>query len=349
MESFEGQLIAPEASVREAIAALEACPIKFLLVVDENGRLIGTLTDGDIRRGLINGDLRQPVSQVMHTWPTVARLGDDPAHIAALLAHPSIRYVPLLDADDRPVAIRSREEKIGSHEPRPETVLIMAGGEGARLRPLTLDLPKPLLPVAGRPILEWIIDHCVDYGLTRFVISVRYKSGHIRAFLGDGSAKDVQVAYVDETEPLGTAGALGLLDPVPEHPIIVMNGDILTKLNFDHLLEFHHREGGHATVCVRSYEATIPFGVVLANGHEVSAIVEKPSYSYNVSAGIYVLSPEVLAHVPRNRALDMPDLLSSLLKHGQRVVPFPIHEYWTDVGRMDDFVGADAEFRKSAK
>lgn len=213
----------------------------------------------------------------------------------------------------------------------------MAGGFGKRLYPLTQDCPKPMLKVGGKPILELILQSLVDAGFHRFYISTHYLPEMIREHFGDGSKWKVSIQYVHEDEPLGTGGALGLLPAgAIELPMILMNGDLLTRVDYRSLLEFHQRHQGAATLCVSEYESQVPYGVIQSEGHRITQIVEKPIQRFFVSAGIYILSPELIGRVAPGRRIDMPTLLQQEIGAGREVSMFPVHEYWLDIGRMDD-------------
>jgi NDP-sugar pyrophosphorylase family protein len=221
----------------------------------------------------------------------------------------------------------------------------MAGGFGTRLYPLTEDTPKPLLNVGNRPILETILSRFIKAGFHNFFISTHYKAEKVRAHFGDGSAWGVKIEYVNEEKPLGTAGSIGLLPKnLPKLPILMMNGDVLTKVNFEHLLAFHQEQKGIATMCIREYDVQIPFGVVNVEEQQAKSIVEKPIQKYFVNAGIYVLEPELVNKVNPNTPIDMPNLLEKQIKKGKSVSIFPIHEYWLDIGHMKEYKSAHDSF-----
>lgn len=229
-------------------------------------------------------------------------------------------------------------------------VLLMAGGFGTRLLPLTKETPKPLLKVGKLPILETIITQFIDAGFHNFYISTHYKAEMVRKHFGDGSAWGVSIQYIHETKPMGTAGSLGLLPrDIQDLPILVMNGDLLTKVNFEHLLEFHKEQGGVATMCVREYDFQVPYGVIESKECRITSIVEKPVHQFFVNAGIYVLNPALVKSVDGKTYLDMPSLLESRIENGEQVDTFPLHEYWIDIGHLEEFERANREVVNTIK
>jgi len=252
-------------------------------------------------------------------------------------------HLPVLDATGIVIGLEIMQNLVFD-APRTNPVLLMAGGFGRRLHPLTQNLPKPLLPVGKKPILETILVQLVEAGFSKFFIAVHYKADRVREHFGDGSQWDVVIEYLEEEKPLGTAGALGLLDPsIISVPLLMMNGDLLTRLNFGQLLDYHAAHGGSATMCVREYDVQIPYGVVQGEGMQVEDITEKPVQKFFVNAGIYVLEPKLVAQCKGDQAEDMPDLLRATIKRGGKVNMFPIHEYWLDIGRMEEYELAQIE------
>ena len=344
MKDWKRALISTDATMRAAIGHIDESSLQIAMVVDVNGRLLGTVTDGDVRRGILRGlAIDAPVTEVMNRKPTTAQRNDSREHIVALMRQRSVHQVPVLDSDGRVTGLEVFDEVLASLT-RPNTAILMAGGLGTRLHPLTENLPKPMLKVGGRPILETILQSLIDHGITRFQISVNFRAEMIKHHFGDGSAFGVKIDYLEETERLGTAGALSLLPQTVTHPVIVMNGDVLTKVNFQHLLDFHSSQGGSATMCVREHEFQIPFGVVALDNQRVTGIEEKPVKRMFVSAGIYVLAPTALSMIPTGKYFDMPMLFERLIASGDSVSAFPIREYWLDIGRMDDFERAVGEY-----
>lgn len=333
-----------EATIRDAITTIDSEPERIVLIVDKEQRLIGTATDGDIRRGMLAGYcLDDPVSLVMNATPESAGICDDSEGIDSHMQRMKFRHMPIIDEAGRVVDVRLLLD-FDDTSNKPNTVVLMAGGLGSRLRPLTDNQPKPLLPVGNRPILETIIKGFIDHGFSEFVITVNYKAEMVSSYFDDGSRWGVNIGYLKEDQPLGTAGALSLLPSRPKEPFIVMNGDILTKVNFENLLQFHHESNAVATIAVRQYDFRVPFGVIETEGHRLKNIAEKPIHEFIISAGMYVLNPEVLDLIPPEQATDMPTVLENLVAAGKEVSTFLIREYWIDIGRIDDFQRAKGDF-----
>lgn len=344
MKNWQNTLLSTRGTIGDALRALEAGSLQIALVVDQDNRLQGTVTDGDIRRAILRGlGLDSPVSEIMNRTPTTAYCTDDRQALWALMRNRRIHHIPVIDEKGCVVGLEVLDELLVATE-RDNPVIIMAGGLGTRLRPLTQNRPKPMLMVGERPILEHILISLAEYGYKNFFFSVNYLSQVIKDHFEDGSRWGVSITYLDEKQRLGTAGALSLLPDRPTKPFIVMNGDVLTKLNFQRLMETHEQKQASVTVCVRNYDYQIPFGVAKVEGDSLLSIVEKPVHRSFVSAGIYVLNPEVLDRVPCNTFYDMPDLISSLIQENEKVKVFPITEYWLDVGRPDDMQRAIQEF-----
>ncbi|MCL6598714.1 MAG: nucleotidyltransferase family protein [Alicyclobacillus macrosporangiidus] len=346
MNRWEQVLVSPDTVVLDVIGIIDRAGLQIALVVDEERRLLGTVTDGDVRRGLLRGvRLQDPVSSIMNPEPTTARLNDPRETVFAIMKLKRIHHVPVLDAEGRVVHIETLDGLIQSQE-RENWVVIMAGGLGMRLRPLTDHVPKPLLRVGNKPLLETIIGSFVDHGFRRFYLSVNYKAEMIKNYFGDGSQFGIEIRYLHEERRMGTAGALSLIRDRPNQPLIVMNGDLLTKVNFKQLLDFHNTHRAQATMCVREYTYQIPYGVVQIEEDRLVGIVEKPQQSCFVNAGIYVLEPDVLDLIPRDTLSDMPDLFAKLIQLGCVTAVFPIREYWLDIGLKDDFERANGEYHE---
>ena len=344
MKPWESILICPTASLGEAIAVLDRGGQQITIVVDVDRRLLGTLTDGDVRRALLKQmPLTTHVSEVMSSQPRTADRGSSRERLLALMEEHQLLQIPLVDAERRVVGLETLHGLLRKRR-LDNPVFLMAGGFGKRLQPLTDDCPKPLLKVGDRPILELIIETFIEAGFHRFFISTHYMSEMIREQIGDGSRWGISVRYVHEDEPLGTGGSLGLLPHAEiDLPMFVMNGDLLTNLNFHNLLAFHQEHVGVATMCVREYEHRVPYGVIESEGHRIASMVEKPVYRYFINAGIYLLSPDLVRSVRPGRRVDMPALLEEYIAQGMNVNVFPIHEYWLDIGRIEDFQRAQAE------
>jgi NDP-sugar pyrophosphorylase family protein len=287
-------------------------------------------------------DFNSPVTRIMNPRPMVALVGTPREALRSIMEQNSVLHVPLVDQKGRVKGLETFRELLQSPQ-RDNLVFLMAGGLGTRLRPMTNDCPKPMLPVGGKPLLESILESFISAGFHRFCISVHYLAERIRAHFGEGQRWGVDIQYVEETNPLGTGGALGLLPDTGKQPVLMMNSDVLTRVDFNSLLGFHSDHQAALTLCVREYDLQVPFGVVEGEGSMVSAIVEKPSHRFFVNAGIYVISPEVVDLCRPPRRLDMPDLVQALLADKRRVAMFPIHEYWLDVGRLEDFERAQTD------
>ncbi|WP_351014903.1 nucleotidyltransferase family protein [Shewanella sp. AC91-MNA-CIBAN-0169] len=335
--------LAPKQSIRDALEIINLHALQVALVVDENDRLQGVVTDGDIRRALLNNlTLDQSVVLVMNKNPITA-VFDIPKHqLIRLMEQNSILAIPLIQ-NGSVVGLQTLKQAL--NQPYYDNpVLIMAGGFGTRLRPLTDNCPKPMLKVGNKPLLEMTIINFAKAGFVNFYISTHFMPEQITEYFGDGSRLNVNISYIHEDEPLGTGGALGLLpDDIPQLPLIMMNGDVLTQVDVQRLLEFHNENNAQATMCVRDYEYQIPYGVINGNGNVVVSMEEKPIQRFFVNAGIYVVSPEIIKQVSVNQVVDMPTLLEDKIKVGGKVLMFPLHEYWLDIGRLDDFNRAQTD------
>ena len=332
-------------SLKTAIKVIHVGQLQIALVVDNNGGLLGTVTDSDIRHALIkHHGMDCLVEEVMNKSPTTALSSDTPDLIMAKMKNGNLLHMPIIDENGILVGLETFIH-LTYDKKYDNPVLIMAGGFGTRLHPLTEETPKPLLDVGNRSILETILVRFIKAGFHNFFISTHYKAEKIKEHFGDGSAWGVKIEYVNEEKPLGTAGSIGLLPKnLPKLPVLVMNGDVLTKVNFEHLLSFHAEQKGVATMCIREYDVQIPFGVVNIEKQQAKSIVEKPIKKFFVNAGIYVLEPELVNTVNPNTPIDMPNLLEKQIKNGKSVSIFPIHEYWLDVGRVKEYESAHESF-----
>ena len=319
------------------------------LVIDEQRHLIGTVTDGDIRRAILAGmDLELSISELLSQRQPVfasgaitAALGTDDTALLHLMTENGVRHIPLVDADGCVAGISFLTELVKEYE-LPLRALVMAGGYGNRLRPLTEELPKPMLPVGNKPLLELIVEQLKQAGIRQVNVATHYKSEVIAEHFKNGEAFGVDIRYVKEDQPLGTAGALSLLEEVDE-PLLVMNGDILTRVDFRALLHFHREHKADLTVCVRQYEFSVPYGVIDTDGVNVKGISEKPVVRQFINAGIYLLNPQVRRLIPNGQPYDIPDLIERLINEQRTVVCFPIREYWLDIGKVDQYDQAKAD------
>lgn len=336
-------IVRPNDSILHAMKVLDAGGKQVVLVVDEGRRLVATLTDGDVRRGLLSGvTLDEPVRRVMWINPVTVVQGERAEVIRHIMRSHGVRQIPVLDAEGVPcgLAVFDEDEDTCARDTR---VVLMAGGLGTRLRPLTEELPKPMLPVGDKPLLELIIQNFVNQGFRKFDISVNYRREIIQGYFGDGERFNCEIGYVVEEARMGTAGALTLLPQRPSEPFLVMNADLLTSVNFVTMIEHHKAYSALATLGAREYTIEVPFGVIGCEGEQLVEIVEKPVHRHLVNAGIYVLSPEALDYLQPGVPADMPDLFQRLMAAGQRASVFPLREYWLDIGAFSDLERAREE------
>ena len=344
--------IPPTSSIRKAIACIDRNEKGIALITDEKGRLLGTLTDGDVRRAMLAGDsLDTPIKELLarkassiYPHPITASVGTKRTDLLRLMKEHIVRQVPLLDAKGHIAGLATLDDLLPQEVPSLQAV-IMAGGYGTRLRPLTRKLPKPMLPVGKQPILELIIKQLRKAGIRNVNISTHYKAEKITRHFGDGSSLGVRLQYLTEDRPLGTVGGLGLMK-VPKEPILVINGDILTKVNFSTMLDFHREHKADMTVAVQKYDVQVSYGVVETEDYFVRRLTEKPKFLYFVNAGIYLLEPSVLRLIPKGEHFDMTDLIQQLLDQGRPVVSFPIREYWLDIGNHAEYNQAQGDVKQ---
>lgn len=338
------ELIDREGSLRDALRAIEQSLSKIAVVVDSEKRPIGTLTDGDIRRALLAGaELDAPVTAHMNPVPELAQRSEGPGRWLARMRRTRRAQLPIVDDQGRVVDVVSERQLLRALPRHDNLVFVMAGGLGTRLRPLTEEVPKPMLPLGSKPLLEHILVQFADQGFHRFCFAVNYKAEQIIGHFGDGREWDVSIQYLREERPLGTAGALGLLATAETRPLIVINGDVVTRLHFPHLLAFHTDQAAAATVCAKPHIIDIPYGVLDLEGSRIAALREKPTIEVPVNAGIYCLDwrmvdilRECQARDPARARMDMTDLLSLAMAHGLPVHAYPLQDYWIDIGRIDD-------------
>lgn len=336
-------LIKPEQSIREALRLIDSSSLRIALVVDAELHLLGVVTDGDVRRGLLrNLSIDSPVRMVMSTKPLVANIGSSRRDLVKYMQREQLLAVPLIDGDK--VAGLEILQRGGQYSKYQNPVFLMAGGFGTRLRPLTDNCPKPLLKVGDKPLLEIVLTSFINAGFVNFYISTHYLPEMIREYFGDGSKWNVKISYVHEDTPLGTGGALGLLpQDIPDLPIFIMNGDLLTNVDFEKVLEFHNSNNAVATMCVRDYEFQVPFGVINCEANRIISMVEKPVQRFFVNTGIYILNSSARRFVGKNVHLDMPELLEQLIAQQYNILRFPIRDYWLDIGRIEDYQRAQID------
>lgn len=342
-KNWKNVLLPPDSTIRDALQVIDSEALRVALVADQDMIFIGTVTDGDIRRGLLRGlNMDDTVAQIVNRNPKTVDPGVNREIHVEIMKKNGILCLPIVGKGKLVGLDTLQEALLGEVHENP--VFLMAGGFGTRLKPLTDQCPKPLLKVGDRPILETTIIQFANQGFRNFYISTHYMPEMIREHFGTGEKWGINITYVHEQVPLGTGGALGLLPGnIPKLPLILMNGDILTNINFAKILEFHHSHGGDATMCTREFEYQVPYGVVESNSYDVVRIVEKPIQRFHVNAGIYVISPSIIQTVQKDESVDMPSLLEMEIEKGKKVSIFPIHEYWLDIGRIDDFKKAQRD------
>lgn len=346
MKSIENIKLNINSTIKEALEIIDKGAIQIALVVDENDKLLGTLTDGDIRRGLLKGfDLTSTIEQIIFKTPTIAKISDTKEYILKIALEKKLHQIPIVDENDKLIGIVEIDELI---KPKNKTnkVVLMVGGLGTRLRPLTETTPKPMLKVGNKPILQTIVEKFAEYGYTNIIMCVNYQSDIIQNYFKDGKEFGVNIEYVFEKQRMGTAGALSLLKEKPNEPFFVMNGDLLTNVNFEHLHNYHIATNSIATMCVREYDFQVPYGVVNIKDSKIVSIEEKPIHKFFVSAGIYMLSQKVLDYIPQNEFYDMPTLFEKLISLNKNTVSFPLREYWLDIGRIEEYEKANQEYNE---
>ncbi|WP_010681184.1 nucleotidyltransferase family protein [Acetivibrio cellulolyticus] len=340
-------LVGMDETIKNAMQVMDAGAMGIVLVVDENKMLRGTVTDGDIRRAILSGkDLDLQIHNIMQagfTYVTEKQLNRQ--QILGIFDSKKIKQLPVLNQKKQPTGIYLMED-LFSHPTKNNPVLIMAGGLGTRLRPLTDDIPKPMLKVGEKPILETIIGQFRKQGFTHIYISVNYHSSIIENYFQDGSEFGVNIEYIKEKEHYGTAGSISLMKKYVDSPLFVINGDILTNLSFCSFLTYHNECSNDITVATRNYVFQVPFGVLNCESEKISSIEEKPEFSFSINAGIYILNPDMVDYIPDNTYFAMTDLINMAIKNDKNVGNYPIREYWMDIGRTQDYYKANEEINK---
>lgn len=344
MKNIERLLLTQNAQIKDAMYAINKGACKIALVVDEEMTLLGTISDGDIRRAILKGiSLDDTILDTYCKTPIVGCTTTSRADLLKLADKHRILRIPIINEQGKLIALDTLEE-LQQVPKKPNKVILMVGGLGTRLRPLTNNVPKPMLEVGGKPILETIVKKFISNGFTNIVMCVNYKSEIIKDHFGSGEKFGVTIEYVHEDKRMGTAGALTLLKEKPTEPFFVMNGDLLTDVNFESLLDFHMLNNAMGTMCVREYDFQVPFGVVNLKGHDIKSIVEKPIHNFFVSAGIYMLDPKCIDLIPKDEFYDMPTLFDQLIKEEKNAISFPLSEYWLDIGRLEEYEKANDEY-----
>lgn len=345
MKNWRDAVLSKTATVREAMRTLSSSSMRVVLIVSGE-RLIGTVTDGDIRRGLLRDvHMEDSVSSVLNDTPSVARQGISKKDAFRMLDDLDLLAIPVVDSDGRLLELLTLSSLMHADR-KPNPVFIMAGGFGSRLRPLTENCPKPMLPVGDKPLLQHQIEQLIRQGFTEFYISTHYMPDRIRDYFGNGSDRNVSINYVHEIEPLGTGGALGLLpDNLSDHHLLMMNGDVLTDLDFSELIDSQSKHNSDIVVCTRELEHNVPYGVVETSGATIIDIVEKPTYRYEISSGIYLLSSDCVKSVAKNQKLDMPSLFKKRIKKGKTLATYVHRGYWLDIGSPLDYEKAQTDIQ----
>jgi dTDP-glucose pyrophosphorylase len=344
--NLDKYLVTPELTIRQVIEMINKNHDGIVLVVEGvSKKLLGTITDGDIRRYLLtNQSVEESCQKVMWDKPTTAAIGTKDASLLKIMVQKRIRNIPIVDNNNIVTGLSCLQDLVPkTSEAAITTAVIMAGGEGIRLRPITEKIPKPMVEVGGKPILENIVVHLAKAGLSKIVMCLNYRGEVIQEYFGDGSKFGVEIEYINEEKKLGTAGALSLLKTQPQSSFIVMNGDVLTNVSFNRLIEFHNKHRSVMTMAATKFNYRIPYGVLELAGPYIVDMKEKPSHQFLCNAGIYVLDPEVLNYIPDQTEFNMTDLFESLKHEGLPVTAFPIHEYWLDIGQKDDLEKARQE------
>lgn len=338
-EQLANILAFPEEKLADALPQMEKAALQLLLVVDENGRLLGTITDGDIRRALLRGcGLEVPLAQIMCPKPRVVPIGTAVDVVRQLMLENNIRHVPLVDNQGRVVDLLLWLDVFESRwVKRSEQVVIMAGGKGTRLDPFTKILPKPMIPLGDKPIVEVIMDKFFAQGFTSFILTLGYKAEIVRLYFSEENGRPYQVSFVEEQVPLGTAGSLGLLRDKLKGTFIVTNCDVILEADYNSLLNYHREHEFHLTVLGALREFTIPYGVLRAEDGVLQTVDEKPNFLFLVNTGVYVIEPPILDLVSGTEFIHMTDLMILARKSGFRVGVYPHHGQWFDVGQWEEY------------
>lgn len=345
LSDFQSLVVPQEATIREVMQRLTDKKSRTAFVTDGYGVLAGSVSDGDIRRGLLSGfDLNTKIQKVMYASPLLVE-GDkyDTKELSVHCQKRHIELIPVIDSIRTLTGIlqyKATRSALITDNP----VILMVGGKGSRLGSLTLDTPKPLLKVGNKPIIQVILERLSHFGFSKVYLCINYKGKMIQDFCGSGERFDLSIEYVQEEKKLGTIGAVRLLESRLNKPFLVMNGDLLTSLNYRHLLDFHMKQKAEMTVATRGFPVAIPYGVLEIEGEEVARVLEKPVYNYSINAGIYALNPSVISDIPKNEFYDVTSLMRDLRKKEKRLAAFPVPEYWLDIGKPSDYKKANEDY-----
>lgn len=336
--------ISSRATVKDAVLSLNKSGLRIVLIVDEYHRLVGTVSDGDIRRFILESlELETPITPILNTSPVVSAPSDSNQYIQKLMLKTNIQQVPVVDENGVLCGLHIWSDLI-TRRKLPNRMIIMAGGKGTRLYPYTLNCPKPMLKVNGKPILEHILQRAIKFGISDFIFTTNYLGDQIKSYFGNGSRYNVKIEYINEIEPLGTAGALQLVDFVEDETVLLSNGDVLTELDYSSLLEFHNNEASLLSIAVRMFEFQNPFGVLEIQQNSVLGYSEKPAIRSYVNAGIYAISPGIEKYFPKEGKFDMSDLIENLLAAKIQISAYPIHEEWLDIGNQESLLLANRDW-----
>jgi dTDP-glucose pyrophosphorylase/predicted transcriptional regulator len=343
MKNIEKIKITNDSTIKQALKIISDGAIQIAIVVDKKGKLLGTLTDGDIRRGFLKGlNINSSIKSIIFKKPIIAKKNDTKEKLIKIALSKKIYQIPVVDNNFKVIGIRVLNELIKAKN-KSNKVVIMAGGRGVRLRPLTKNIPKPMLKVGNKPILQILLEKFRESGYENFIICVNYKSKIIMDYFGDGLKFGVKIEYIQEKKRMGTAGALSLLKKKPKEPFFVVNGDLLTNLDFEKMLNFHHEHNSKATMCISEYNIESPYGEVKLEQENIILIDEKPIHKFFVNAGIYILDPKSLKLTPK-KFYDMPSLFKKIIANKLKTISFPLGEYWIDIGSFNDYKKAKIEY-----
>ena len=343
MKNIKNLEIFKDSTVKQALKVISKGGIKIAIVIDKKGKFLGTLTDGDIRRGFLKGlGVNSSINSIYFKKPIIAKMTDTKEKLLKLAISKQIYQIPVVNNNGKVVRMHVLEELIKIKK-KTNKIIVMAGGKGMRLRPLTENIPKPMLKVGNKPILQTIVEKFKECGYENFIMCVNYRSKIIKNYFGDGKKFGVKIEYINEKKMMGTAGALSLFKRRPKESFFVVNGDLLTNLDFEKMLDFHIEHDAKATMCVSEYNIESPYGEVKLNNENIISIEEKPTHKIFVNAGIYILDPKCIELIPK-KFYDMPTLFKKLIAKKNKVISFPLGEYWIDIGRFNDFKKANFEY-----
>lgn len=344
--SIEKYCIKQDATIKEVMGIIDENLIGGVFIIDNENRVKGVMTDGNIRRALLKGyNMDEGITGLYSESYKYVNKFVSKKKVKELMLKYKIRQVPVVDDENRIVDLYFLDDVI-SYDKKDNYVFILAGGLGTRLRPLTDNIPKPMLKVGKKPILEHIIEQFKEYGYKNFIISLNYKGNVIEEYFGDGKNLDINIEYVRETKKLGTAGSIKLAENKLDKPFIVINGDILTGIDFDGFFNYHMKNKHDITVGVRNYDMKIPYGVIVMEDKLIKSLQEKPSYNFYINSGVYVLNKSVVKHIPKDKEYNMTDLIEKVIELGGRCGTYSITEYWSDIGQIDDFKKANEDIKK---